>query len=110
MQSFEYLSVRYWPKEINGTGCGFGPRSHHHLDHTLPGFKKRGQLLQSKRTEGACILARPRLHSQRAVGATTGAALQAAAATRRRRGTPHRKLGSKERKLRKCRARKASCR
>ena len=63
MQSFEYLSVRYWPKEINGTGYGFGPRSHHHLDHTLPGFKKRGQLLQSKRTEGACIAARTSLHS-----------------------------------------------
>ena len=24
MKSFEYLSVRYWSKEINGTGCGFG--------------------------------------------------------------------------------------
>ena len=40
MKSFEYLSVRYWSEEVNGTGCGFGPRSHHHLDHTLPTFKK----------------------------------------------------------------------
>ena len=107
MKSFDYLLVRYWSIEINWTGCGFGPRSHHHLDHTLPGFKKRGQLLQSKRTEGACIATRLRLHSQSRLARPLGLPLQAAAATRRRRDAvaAARHAG---RKLAKCRAPKAS--
>ena len=106
MQSFEYLSVRYWPKEINGTGYGFGPRSHHHLDHTLPGFKKRGQLLQSKRTEGTCIAARPSLHSPCGRRDHWGCP-----ASRRRDTPPPRHAAASRRtgrKLAKCRAPKAS--
>ena len=45
--------------------------------------------MHSQRTEGTCIAARPGLHSLSRLGVTTGAALQAAAATRRR-VTPHR--------------------
>ena len=41
MKSFEYLSVRYWSKEITGAWCGFGPRSHtpHIISH-VAAFKK----------------------------------------------------------------------
>ena len=115
MQSFEYLSVRYWYKETTGTWCAGSGRdriTHHHLDHTLPRFKKRGQLLQSKRTEGASIVARPSWHSPSRRRDHWGCPCKppprdATAATPPQ-GTPHRKLGSKERKLRKCRAPKAS--
>ncbi len=91
MQSFEYLSVRYWSKEINGHGARVRAAiASPSLDHTLPGFKKRGQLLQSKRTEGACIATRLRLHSQNHLARPLGLPLQAAAATRRRRDTLYR--------------------
>ncbi len=67
-----------------GRGAGSGRDRITHLDHTLPTFKKRGQLLQSKRTEGASIVARPSLRSQ-PPARPLGLPLQAASATRRRR-------------------------
>ena len=96
MQSFEYLSVRYWYKETTGTWCAGSGRdriTHHHLDHTLPRFKKRGQLLQSKRTEGACIAARTSLHSpsrRRDHWGCPASRRPCKPPPRRRRGTPHR--------------------
>ena len=95
-----------------GRGAGSGRDRITHLDHTLPEFKTRGQLLQSKHIEGACIATRLRLHSQSRLARPLGLPLQAAAARRRRRDTPpprRRTDNGRERKPKgRCRARKAS--
>jgi hypothetical protein len=114
MQSFEYLSVRYWSKEINGHGVRVRAEiARTHLDHTLPRVQKVRAAVAIEAHRGACIAARPRLRSQSRRRDHWGCPCKppprhAAAATPPRRAAPE--LGLKERKLRKCRARKASCR
>ena len=85
MQSFEYLSVRYWYKETTGTWCaGSGRDRITHLDHTLPSSKREGSCCNRNAPREPASL-REQACTARAVGATIGAALQAAAPASRRR-------------------------
>ena len=85
MQLLEHHSVRYWSKEINGHGVRVRAAIASHISITrCPRSKSEGSCCNRSAPREPPSL-RDRACTARAVGATTGAALQAAAATRRRR-------------------------
>ena len=85
MQSFEYLSVRYWYKETTGTWCAGSGRDRITISITRCQVSKSEGGCWNRNTPREPASLRDQACTARAVGATTGAALQAAAATRCRR-------------------------